>query len=510
MGTTHKQTNDFMFDYSNINTLPTKLAHFLGHSFIFDVIDKYKTIGLTSLQVKKLNKKFHPLCPYWPLMKQAINDSEREKVLKLNEQTIFLINLFFTLEQCKSVKNLELVINRLKKQKTFNSSCNELDVARYYIDLGYQVEAVPESKTKTPDFLVTTSENEKIYVEAKLIEDTKLQEDNQWSTLISKIDNLLIKHKKSLFIHIKALIPLKGIEQEGILRLIEKYCLELIHKGSCNAKNENVEIEISQICEWGKSHKDEVNLPDLGDLSTQTFTSQKLEDGFFMTNLRSINVTKFTKIDLIKSIRRNIEKANSQATANYPLIVHVGLPNKKSKEILDITDSVHEHFLGDISRNFEKINAVVIHASSLETNSKGVNPTREHRMIIPNFTHKFKLPESFKFGSYETLTQEELTSDGSIEIGYYPDSSLESLEKGAFGEMFFLCSNDAQVQIKLMLSSKKTMRLQLVSPNIKVRNFDVPMNASEFRNGDKLCFKWKDMLGSILIDNKLIKTINFG
>jgi hypothetical protein len=419
MEATLTQSNDFMFDYSNIKTLPKKLAHYLGHSFIFDVIDKYETNGLSSLQVKKLKKKSHPLCPYWPSMKQAINDSERDKVLKLNEHTIFLINLFFTLEQCKHVKNLELIINRLKKQKTFNSSCNELDVARYYIDLGHQVEAVPESKAKTPDFLITTIKNDKFYVEAKLIDDTKLQEDNQWTTLMEKIDKLLIKHKKSLFIHVNALTPIKDIGQEGILKLVEQYCLELIHKGSCKAKNKNVEIELSKICEWEESHKDEVNLPDLGDLSTRTFTGQQLADGFHMTNVRSINVTKFTKKDLIKAIRRNIENANRQATETYPFIVHIGLPNKKSKEILDITDSVHEHFIGDISRNFEKINAVVIHASSLETNSKGVNPTREHRMIIPNFTYKFKLPESFKFEAYDTLNEDELTSNGSIEIGYY-------------------------------------------------------------------------------------------
>lgn len=509
METTDSQNHDFVFDYRNISTLPEKLANYLGHSFIFDVIDKYKPNGLTSFQVKKLKKKSHPLCSYWYSMKQAINDSEREKTLRLNKQTIFLINLFFTLEQCKDLKNIELVINRLKKQKTFSSSCNELEVARYYINLGHQVEAIPESKTRTPDFLVTTTKNEKFYVEAKLIEDTKLQEDNQWSELMSKIDKSLIKHKKSLFIHIKALTPLNDIDQTGILKLIEQYCTEHIHKGHCRATNKNVEIEISQIFGWDTPYKDEINFPNIGDLQTDKCTVQKLDDGFFMTNLRSINVTKFTRKELIKAIRRNIGKANSQAIANFPLIVHVGLPNKKSKEILDITDSVHEHFIGDISRNFEKINAVVIHASSFETNSKGVNPTREHRMIIPNFSHKFKLPESFKFASYDTLTQEELASDGSIEIGYAPDSAIESLEKGAFGEIFFLCSSDAQVQIKLMLSSKETMRLQLVSPKIKVRNFDVPMDILEFRKGRKLCFKWKDMSGSILIDNKIIKTINF-
>jgi 6-pyruvoyl-tetrahydropterin synthase len=54
MEATHTQSNDFMFDYSNIKTLPKKLAHYLGHSFIFDVIDKYETNGLSSFQAYKL------------------------------------------------------------------------------------------------------------------------------------------------------------------------------------------------------------------------------------------------------------------------------------------------------------------------------------------------------------------------------------------------------------------------------------------------------------------------
>ncbi len=491
------------FDYATIAELPCRLEEHLGKEFITQ-LNKYNRAGLNSLQLKKLDKKSHPLCQYWQPLKQCIAESKQEQKLKLNEQTIFLVNIYFTLSICRSVKNIQVILSKLKKKGTFYSSCHELEVARYYIELGHQVDAIPETKNKTPDLKVTTKQNEILYAEAKLIEDLKQKEDSHWTILKSNIDKILQKHKKSLQVHLIALAPLTDIDQVAITKFIENYCKDHSLKGGCTATSKNLKIEIKKICDWNHEVKDELNFPDVGDLCSTIFSGVKKSDAFYISNIRNITVTKFTKIDIQKSIRKNIEKANKQAIVGFPLNVHVGLPNKKSKEILDITDFVQGSLIGDINRNFEKINAIIIQASSIETNSKALHPLRSHKTIVPNFKSKNELPNSFKFSAYDTLESDSLTSNGSVELGYYGNKLQESMENDGFGEMFFICSNNAKSQMRLVLTSKNTLRLQLVSPQFHYRNFDISISTKELISGSKVKFKWDDHINEVFIDDNLI------
>jgi hypothetical protein len=490
-----------IFNYHNIETLPKLIKPFLGTP-LYQEIQNYDIKGLNSLQIKKLNKKSHPLCHYWQPLMQCIDESKSEKKLKLNEQSIFIINLYYTLEITKEIKSFDTVLLKLRRQAIFFSAVNELDVARYYVDQGYQVTAIPEKKNKTPDFEIQTQSGDVVYVEAKLIEDIKQKEDPKWQALIKNLDKILVKNKRSLSIDLIAKIPLDKIDQESITNLIEEYCQKVHQPVECKAKSEKIDIIIKELCPWEHEFQNQINLPDdRGDISHRVFSAVKRDDDFYLSNYREITVEKFTKIDIQKTVRNNVEKANKQAVAGFPLIVHVGLPNKKSSEILNITEFMQTQLHGDINRNFEKINAISVHGSSTEVNSKGINPTREHRTIIPNFKSINPIPSSFKFGTFDALNKSSISSNGQIELGYSAESLKKSLKDESFGELFFLCSHDAQCQIRLLLTTNQKFRLQLVSPELNYRNFDISIDNETFRKGKKLSFSWSENTAVIKVDS---------
>ena len=498
---------DTIFDYRNIETLPALFKPFLGTA-LYQEVQNYDTKGLSSLQLKKLNKRSHPLCQYWRPLIQCIGESKSEKKLKLNQQSIFIINLYFTLQITKKIKNFDTVILKLRRKATFYSAVNEFDVARYYVDLGYHVTAIPERKNKTPDFEVQTQSGDIVYVEAKLIEDIKQKEDPKWQVLIKKIDKILVENKRSLSIDLIAKVLLDKIDQESVTNLIQEYCQKVHQPAECKAKSEKVDILINELCPWHHEFKNQINLPDdRGDISHRTFSGVKRDGDFYLSNYREITVEKFTKIDIEKTVRNNVEKANKQAVADTPLIVHIGLPNKKSSEILNITEFMQTQIHGDINRNFEKVNAISIHGSSIEINSKGINPTREHRTIIPNFNSKNPIPSSFKFGAFDTLNKSSISSKGEIELGYSAENLEKSLKDGSFGELFFLCSHDAQCQIRLLLTTNQRFRLQLVSPELHYRNFDISIDSETFREGEKLSFVWSDNAAAIKIDGQEVSSL---
>lgn len=498
-------THEFVFDHLNFNTLPSKLERFLGGDFV-NTLDLYDTVGMKEYESRRLDKRSHTLCKYWRSLKQAIKQTEEKGKLSLNENAIFLLNLYFTFEICKNVKNFERILRTLKIDREFFSSCHELDVARYYVELGYKVEAIPETTQKTPDFKVTTNEGDIVYVEAKQLDNLKQKEDVKWQQLIKNIDSILVKYKKSLQIHIIATETFDKINQNEILRILEEYCEKYFNKGNCKATNDYVTLEISKICDWEQEGIEEVPISDLGDINVTNCIFKNTG----MRNLRAISVTKFTKLDIQKTIRNNIQKASKQATNGHPLIIHVGLPNKKSKELLTISDYVQKQVLGDVNRNFEKVNAVILSGSFIEKNSKEANPARDFRIIIPNFNSKFEIPKTFRFNSGKELNIETILEQGSVSFTYDAEDIQKNLKSEMFSDLGFFCSHDAKNQFRLHITNHEMLRLQIISPNFTYRNFDIPVSEEDFLKGNKLRVVWtKDsstvFINDVKFESKLIR-----
>ncbi|MEY8200072.1 MAG: hypothetical protein RPS47_12580 [Colwellia sp.] len=137
-------------------------------------------------------------------MQECIIKCHDIKKLSLNNHTIFLIDLFFSLRKAKDICGINDIIERIRDDNKFLSSCFELEVANYYLDLGMTVEVVAETNDeKTPDLLVSTRSG-KVYVEAKLLEDKNKSEQKHFPQLVNTLKNYLNKKQKCLNINIQA------------------------------------------------------------------------------------------------------------------------------------------------------------------------------------------------------------------------------------------------------------------------------------------------------------------
>ncbi|MCP4523327.1 MAG: hypothetical protein GY828_03845, partial [Candidatus Gracilibacteria bacterium] len=299
------------FDCENLEKLPALLQNILGVEFIRNNVEGLDIFGMKSLEAKKHEKKFHPLSSYWKDLLQAIDNGKKNKKLVLNEKTVFLIDLYFKLISAKDVLNLNDIINRIQVKGKFLSACFELDVVCYYLDLDMEVEVIPEGNTKTPDLLVSTKKG-KVFVEAKLLSDTKKEEIPNWQLLVKQIDKILVKHKKSFVIHIEALERLKDVDFDEIKFLVEQYCIYGNNLNSYSTKNNCAIIHVYRLCDWEYRFIDKINLPEISELQEYMMNTQKTKKGQEYFNIRTIAITQFDRIDISKSVRRNLERAKKQ------------------------------------------------------------------------------------------------------------------------------------------------------------------------------------------------------
>lgn len=495
-----------------LHRLQDELSLFLGRDFLEKEVAGYAMVGKKRHELEKIKKKSHPLGRYLSELNQAIAQTNDSKKTVWNSGAIFILRLTFMLKKCKEVKGIEIIHRKLKDMKMFSSACHELEVASYYVDLGHEVVVIPESSHKTPDFMIKTKEGGAIYAEAKLLEDVRVQEDNQWDLVSKKIDSLLMRLKMSCYVRVTAFAPLKEIDQERLLNVVH-HMLSNIRVGyRTSNKLDHYLIEIERVTEWDREFKNEVELPERNGY-VMNFMCSSINNGIdvIISNIRSVSIKRYTRSELKKQIRRNIENANRQATQRHPFIVHVGIPHKESAHILEIYDSAMDHFLGDISRNFKKVNAIVFSAFSLDLESKSENATRNHSLIVPNFNSDVELPSDFLFPSFSTIGQEEFDFDNRhrIDIGYSPDKCIEDLTQNAYGEIFFVCSKNAKSQLRLILTGENAMRLCVISPKIGKIDFDCPVATREFIEGKTISFEWQQSIGRIEIDSREIRRFDF-
>lgn len=493
----------FVFDKTNFHTITKLFSSLLGKDFI-NQISSYDTTGRKEHEIKKLDSRAHPMCKLWRSLKQAIKQTEEQDKLVLNDDSIFLLNLYFAIVECTELKGKERILRTLKNRKEFYSSCHELDVARQYINMGFSVEAIPETNNKTPDFKVTTLAGDTVYVEAKQLEDQKKNEDPKWQSLIKEIEKILVRHKKSLLVEVFAKDVVSNINKEETLKLINDYCVSYYTQGNCKASSEYCDIHISKICDWDSKFENEIGFSDSGDISTFSVSAINNGNTTTMSNVKAIRVTKYTKLDIQKTIKNNIQKASKQATNDFPLVVHVGLPNKKSSELFAIADYVQNQIANDVNRHFSKVNAVVITGSFLDKNSKGINPTRELRMIVPNFATKNEMPKSFRFYKDERSLISSAGDEGLVTFGYDKNYFKKSLEDEISGEVVSLCSYDGRNQLRIYLTERALLRLQVICPKYKYRNFDLKAKESDFLDGSKISIKWSGMKSEVYIDEKRV------
>ncbi|WP_137167554.1 hypothetical protein [Salinimonas lutimaris] len=486
-------------EYKDLIWIKEQLTLSLGEDFI-RAIDSYSIDGVKRSELRKREKRAHPLCDLWKSLSGSIRFFNDEGIVRDNHNVKILYHLAVVLKKCESLVNLDRILFTLKNNQQFETSFHELRVAFYYLNLGYSVEAVPEVNARTPDFKVVTNESEVLYVEAKQLEDKYNKEDSYWDIIVQKIIAVLRKYKKCWQVQVIALDRYEKINTEEIINCVEDYCKgSEINEVCLNFDKFNIELRC--VGEWGRVYEGEAIIPLLGNINIKDFKSQSTKSDYYK-DANYVHITKFLKVDMKDAIRRNIKKASKQYVADYPLIVHVGLPPQNHRIIFDITDGVQYEMLSDMERNFNKINAIIV-SSNLTSVSNGVRHKSLTETIIPNFSPSVELPHSFHFDTDSMLTGD-VEKSGVIEYGYDSKSVMKAIEHGLYGNIISKISRDAKSQVRLLLTSLNMLRLQLVSPSLKFKNFDLPIDERNLSDGKNVKVVWNEEESQVFINGKLI------
>jgi hypothetical protein len=503
-----------VFNSKNIHLVEIFLVSALGHEFIKNEIESFTTVGLKNLEAEKIRKRTHPLCQYWSPFKESVKKSQEIGKLTLNEQSAFLINLYYKLKTCENVDGIKHIIARLKDKEKFHSTCFELDVAEYHILNGMKIEVIEEGirDQKTPDFLCTTPSGEKVLIEAKHIEDKKNQEDNQWGMLLEHIDKIILRSKRCVHVDIKALKELKYVDTSALISNVTNYCSQYAHRNQLTS--ESFDMIMQDICKWDDVFVGGINTPFMmhGDISETKFGFRGTFHSNEFMHIRMYNVTKFTIKNNRKALERNLTKANKQIKeynqkyGKLPSVVHIGIPDTKSRHIMEVSELAQEYFTNKINVNFSNINAIVIQGSSFNTKTvksdtnKPQNPSASHQFVIPSFESATELPIDFKFNSTGVLKPSSLEGKFSFSFNYNYQLLKGALQYDAYGELFSASSFDGKCQIRTLIVSEGYLQVQFISKQTGIIKVDFSTENKKFKLGRKIEVQWDAPELTVLVD----------
>jgi hypothetical protein len=509
-----------VFNSKNIHLVEIFLVSALGREFIKNEIESFTTVGLKKLEAEKVRKKAHPLCQYWSSFKESINKSQETGELTLNEQSAFLVNLYYKLKACENVNGIKYIIARLKDKKKFHSTWFELNVAEYYILNGMKIEVIEEGVRgqKTPDFLCITPSGEKVLIEAKHIEDKKNQEDNQWEMLLKKIDKIISVSKRCVHVDIKAIKELKGMDTSALISNVTNYCSQYAHRNQLTS--ESFDMIIQDICKWDDVFVDGINAPFMmnGDIVKTKFDLRGASHSYEFRHIRMYNVTKFTVKDNRKALERNLTKANKQIKeynqkyGNLPSVVHIGIPHTKSKHVMEVSELAQEYFTNKINVNFSNINAIVIQGYSFNTNTvkldtnKPQNPIASHQFVLPSFESDIELPIDFKFNSIGVLKPSSLEGRFVFSFNYNYQLLKRALQNDAYGELFSASSYDGKCQIRALIVSDGYLQVQFISKQTGIIKVNFSTENKKFKLGRKIEVQWDAPELKVLVDDVYLMT----
>jgi hypothetical protein len=495
---------EFYFHKDNLNQLPELLTHFFGKDFVSCRVIRPSRNGKTALQIKREEARLHPLHKYWTSLEQAIQQTKSSDKICINEDTTFLIQLFFDLTLTKNVINIQIVVDKLKDNDKFLSTCFELQVANYYVKLGYEVIAIPEGKSKTTDFKVKINDEE-FYVEAKLLEHKKNREFSQWQSFIGEIITIFNRNNLCLDAHLIAYDSFDKVDIPLIKEKIQWYCSSAVKEERDELHFKTANIAIQSTGNWNEPRGDALEFQKRGDVSQYSCSNQYGK----MRNLQGCSISIFDPLNYAKTMRSRLEKAKNQLVVDGALVVHVGLPHRNSNHISEIADFIQKKISGDIKRNFKKINAVIVQSMSIEDHIGLLDVACEHQLIIGNPNCYIKLPSKFKFGFNGYLNFQEFPKPFKIGFDYDRKQVDQLLIIGICRTFVCFGSEDGNTQFRVFVNSNNSATLQLISPNLDIKSCNFDFVLENIRTGKRIVFNLDGEFIEISIDNRAVTKIQF-
>jgi len=482
----------------------------------------------------------HPLAVDWYYLQQQISESEAAKSLKLSERSLFFLDELVRVSALLTIPGIGRLLARIGQHDQFHSAMFESLVLSLYRQSGAEIEIVPElseAGQRRPDFRVKTPGGD-VYVECKSLEDFSRKEERIWEQLEAQIVRRLETARRYWRVMIEAKRELGGadiaalssaVEQSAAAGLLDQIVtddglvsitFEVLASDDSWFGGDLAEFERRGELGWCESEQH------VSPLGTKYYCHPIFVEG-----------KPFKRADDTKRILADISDAHGQVAEEEVGVVHIQVPYKDGRRLLDIADNAFQRMFG-LLRQKRRLACAVLSARTLDPQTKaGQNPIMDFHVVVPNPKPCRELPREFvTVGAVENpVTPPRSAPPHAIEDFLWAlwlflvrtpfrwarvnprTSSLDALLRREEGSLFIefgiyqplkeqpgrclfsYCSRDGRRQLKLWQSFAGKFRFDVVHAAFGRRTFSVELGDLELNTMHKLAVSWsRDALTAVL------------
>jgi hypothetical protein len=365
------------------------------------------------------------------------------------------------------------------------------------------VDVVPETnEMKTPDLLVSTKSGE-VYVEVKLLMDTRGREWAHLNNLVNSIKKILDKSKRCLDLRIQAHRELLQNDHHEIIDVIKMIAKSSYKHQSISLLNKSATIYSEEICDWNSEFTGEYSAERVSNYQRISCKSRASPSGIpYYKQPQSISVIQCETKCINKTFRNNLNNAKRKEVNGLPYVVHVGLPQDRFDQLLVISDSVYEDNGGRLSKT---INAVVVHGTFIGSSSKTRNPIQKYITAIPNFINSKAFPSDFKFSHMKTLDWD-FPDRGEFTLVYNTEDLIERIRCNYMGSLGWMSSKDGRLQIHTIVTSKTSMRLDIINSKWGKISLEYDLIRCKFMEVNEIKLVWDEIKVKTFVDGNEVNS----
>jgi hypothetical protein len=461
----------------------------------------YRTDDFASrLDQMAYDLRVHPFAAIWGDITRGIEESKSSRSLSFSSRAWFLLDDLAALDSAKGDPAYPSLIEKLKGRKQFFSTLYEAQTYAQYHQLGYDVSIVPASPTpsiRAPDFKLSLSGGETVFIECKSMLDDVEEEQQIWRDIRTRIATALTKHSDSVGLRIVANRRIRQKDKKQVLQTFYRLLREF--PNTSHTLSDAVKMSIKAIDD-----------PTIALSEPCTFPRKRHEQGWAeatategnLVHAWTIQSIPFVEVDQTDRILRLIRQA--QLPHDGLGVLHLQLPYQDPYHFFEVLSAARPKVEDILSRR-RHISAVLLTGRFMNTDMKdGGDIMSRHIAVLPNFAIQ-TLPANFKLPGHRSLevmsepkdmdlalgaiNDFELTPSGTMTIEFSLNERLDE-QPGRF--LMSYCSTDGRKQLGVWQSYNNFFRIDIIHDAFGRRSLKQKFDFLAPGILHKLMFTWSE------------------
>lgn len=445
-----------------------KVVHFIGENISPGIINEFENLRLVRNDEKKFYEaslRAHPLSRMLCILEVDSENSIKENRLKISKDGYRLIQMYDDLLTLENNPGLPRIISSINVPESFFSGLFELLISASYTRMGYDVEVLSESSKRTPDFRIASSHGW-FYVECKSIENKLRNAEVVWERFSRRVNKLACEIGWQLGIDIIASDYITNKQADELIGYL-KTSISPPENVTLNLDYSTVYVSFLDRFYNEKPYK-EIQFSAL-DLGRVEFSLRRDGNVDYVSQISYVNVKGFFSGDYVKQSKRLFSKANSQLPCSDFSVLHLEIPHGSHDEFIPSMDAIYPHIYRKLNRKDINVDSVIISSLSKEpVIVNGDASMMQEHVIVPKHNFKTAYFQGMNLlGSHDTenilIKLKENPNEGTIFFEFFLEQPLQA-KFGCY--IFSVVSEYGDYQIKIGLVSEKTIRVEIITPEI--------------------------------------------